>query len=216
MSAYLIGNIIFIIVWTVLFLFCPKTRKLQLLGSLLLLPFAVTDIWFRPSYWHPPLLIKAIEPFSIETALYCLTAGGIAATLGSLIFKNPDKFTIKWWRVLLFLVVSFGFYTIFQGFSTSSAMNNLNFSFLIIWLVLLSMNFSLNVKSLIPATVFAILTIVAINIGLLFYPNFVTQYWNLDKLWPTLLGTPTEEIFFAGILGALWAILPKYLLKNIR
>lgn len=212
MSAYLLGNLIFIIVWLILFTFKPKNRKLQLFGSLLLLPFAVLDIWFRQKYWHPPLLIKVIEPFSLETALYCFTAGGIAIVFGFLLFKNNNNFQLIWSKIIIFLVVAFGLYAIFQGFSISSAMNNLNFSFLVIWLAFLVTNFNRNVKSIVSAVIFAIFTIISINIGLKFYPNFTSEYWNLDKLWPTFLNTPTEEIFFAGVLGALWALLPKYLL----
>lgn len=71
-----------------------------------------------------------------------------------------------------------------------------------------------NIISIIPALVFAIFTIVAVNMGLLFYPEFVNEYWHLEKLWPTFANTPTEEIFFAGILAALWTLLPKYLLNK--
>ena len=213
MSAYLLGNFIFIFAWTVLFFAKPKSRKLQLFGSFLLLPFAILDIWFRPNYWHPPLLIKAIEPLCLETALYCFTAGGIAIIFGSLLFKNNNGFRVIWPRIIIFLAVALGLYAIFQGFGISSAMNNLNYSFLIIWLILLMVNFGQNFKSIIPAIIFAIFTIMSVNIGLKFYPNFIAEYWNLNKLWPTFLNTPAEEIFFAGVLGALWALLPKYLLE---
>jgi hypothetical protein len=47
MSAFLLGDIIFALAWILLFVFCKKTRKLQLFGSLLLLPFGFLDIWFR-------------------------------------------------------------------------------------------------------------------------------------------------------------------------
>ncbi|MCX6810439.1 MAG: hypothetical protein NTY30_01725 [Candidatus Berkelbacteria bacterium] len=211
MSAYLLGNLMFIVVWVVLFLKFPKTKKLQLFGSVLLLPFAVLDFWFRPNYWHPPLLIHQIEPLSLETAVYCFVAGGIVIVVGSWISKTKDQFKINWKNLIYFLVISFGFYAIFQSFLVSNAMNNLNFSFLTIWLVLLLTNPKENIKSLIPAAIFAIFTIVAINFALIFYPNFVVQYWNLPKLWRTFLWTPTEEIFFAGILAALWSVLPKYL-----
>lgn len=215
MSAYLLGNIIFTIAWLVLFVFSKQTRKIQLFGSLLLLPFVVLDIWFRPIYWHPPLLIKAIEPLSLETAIYCFTAGGIAAVFGQWIFRS--KFSrISWQKTLLFLLVSFAFYAIFQGFEISSAMNNLNFAFLLVWAALFAINPKENIKSLLPAALFAVFTIGAINLATIFYPNFVAEYWNLGKLWPTFLGTPTEEIFFAAILAALWSLMPKYTPTTVR
>lgn len=214
MTAYLLGNLIFIVVWAVLFFVFIKTRKLQLFGSLLLLPFAILDIWFRPNYWHPPLLIKALEPLSIETAFYCFCAGGIAIIVGSWLTKSSGNFKINWRNLIYFLVATFGLYAVFQGFLVSNAMNNLNFSFLIIWLIFLLANPKENIKSLIPALIFAIFTITAINLALIFYPNFVANYWSLDKFWPTFLQAPTEEIFFAGILAALWSLLPRYLLKE--
>jgi len=219
MSAYLLGDIIFIAVWVVLYFVRPKSRNLQLFGSFLLLPFTILDVWFRPDYWHPPLLIKAIEPLSLETAIYCFTAGGIAIIFGNLFFKNNNSFKISWLKTIIFLIVAFGLYAIFHRFrfafhpQTVSAMNNLNFSFLIIWGALLIVNFKKEWKSILPALLFATFTILAINFGAIFYPDFVAQYWNLPKLWPTFFNTPTEEIFFAGVLGALWAILPANLLK---
>ncbi len=209
MSAYLLGNIIFILAWIVLFWISKRTRQIQLFGSLLLLPFGILDIWFRPEYWHPPLLIKAIEPLSLETAIYCFTAGGIAVVFGQL-FLNQKVVQLDRRKIGLFFVVSFGLFSIFQGFKIFSAMNNLNLAFLPIWFFLLFINFRRNWRSLIPGLLFGVFTIFAINFALLFFPDFVMQYWNLPELWPTFLNTPSEEILFAGILGALWSLLPEY------
>lgn len=214
MSAYLLGNLIFIIVWIILFVLNPQKRKLQIFGSFLLLPFAVLDIWFRPNYWHPPLLIKAVEPLSLETAIYCFTAGGIVVIFGSFFIKHFSNWRIDWKRTLLFVIGTLALFDIFRLSFHLSAMNDLNFAFLIVWLGLFIFNPKENYKSIYPGLIFAVFTIGAINLANLFYPGFVAQYWNLEKIWPTFLGTPTEEIFFAGILGALWTLLPKYLLKT--
>ncbi len=213
MTAYLLGNLIFIAAWLALFILKPATRKLQFLGSFLLLPFALTDIWFRQGYWQPPLLIKSIEPLSLETAIYCFTAGGIAIIAGNFFVKSDLNFKINWLKVGLFLVISFTLYFLFEFRTTVSSMNALNYAFLIIWLVLLALDFK-NYKGIFPAFIFAVFTIMAINLANIFYPNFVSEYWNLSRLWPTFLGTPTEEIFFAGALAALWTILPKYVAKK--
>ena len=93
-------------------------------------------------------------------------------------------------------------------------MSNLNYSFLIIWAILFLKNIKENWKSIISATMFAVFTIIAINVAILFYPGFVEQYWNLNKLWPLFLNTPTEEIFFAGVMAATWMILPGYLMRK--
>ena len=217
MTAYLLGNFIFIIAWVVLYFVRPKTRKLQIFGSLLLLPFALLDIWFRPNYWHPPLLIRAIEPLSIETFLYCFTAGGIAIVFGDIFLKKARNFEIKWPKIIYFLIAGFALYFIVRVIFALPEMNNLNLSFLLIWLVLIGWdykNIKTNYKSIFPGLIFAAFTIVAINLGAAFYPGFVEKYWNLQNMWPLFLNTPSEEIFFAGILGALWAILPQYLIKK--
>lgn len=214
MSAYLLGNLIFIIAWTILFIVKSKTRRLHLFGSFLLLPFAVLDIWFRPTYWYPPLLIKAIEPLSIETALYCFTAGGIAIVFGSFFIKSAENWRRNWAKTFLFIIGAFALFDVFRLTFHLSAMNDLNFAFLLIFLALFFLAPKENYKSIFPALIFAVFTILAINLAKIFYPGFVAQYWNLNALWPTFLGTPTEEIFFAGILGALWTLLPKYLLER--
>lgn len=213
MSAYLLGNIIFTLVWLVLWFAFRSKRKIQLAGSLLLLPFAVLDIWFRPNYWHPPLLIKAIEPLSIETAIYCFTAGGIAAAIGSLMLKTNAGKKINWKNIFYFLIFAFGLFAFFTLSNFSNAMNNLNFAFLLI-LIFLSFVDLKNIKSYQSAVVLAFFTIAAINLALLFFPDFVRAYWSLPKLWPTFLNTPTEEILFAAMLGALWSVLPKYIFKT--
>ena len=199
-----------------MYLLKPKTRKLQLFGSLLLLPFGLLDIWFRPNYWNPPLLIKAIEPLSLETFLFCFAAGGIAIVFGSFFIKNKDfkMQLISYKKLMLFFSLGFGIYALFDIFTDFAEMNNLNYSFLIIWIFLLVLNLKENWKSLIPALIFAIFTIIAVNLGLIFYPSFVAQYWNLKRMWPLFMNTPLEEVFFGGILTALWILLPKYLYKN--
>jgi hypothetical protein len=215
MTAYLLGNIIFIIFWLIIFIIRPKTRNLQIFGSLLLLPFAVLDIWFRPEYWQPPLLIKSIEPLSLETVIYCFTAGGIAMAFGSFFQKSKISWRkLDWRKIFIFFIISFGIYDIFRIIFNYPAMNDLNFSFLIIFITLLVKDWKENIKSLIPAIIFSVFTIAAINIALIFFPNFVSEYWNLPKLWPLFLNTPTEEIFFVGVLASLWTLLPQYLIKK--
>jgi hypothetical protein len=208
MTAFLFGDIIFISVWVLLFVLSPKTRKLQLLGSLFLVPFGFTDIFFRPDYWNPPLLIKVIEPLSIETPLYCFSAGGIAAAVAGIFTKTYGLSKMRWQNTLLFFISGFFLFGFFTFFTSLNAMNSLNFSFLIIWLVAIIFHSNDIFKSFGTGLAFAILTIIAVNIGLLFFPGFVSDYWNLSKNWPLFLDTPTEEIFFAGILGALWTLLP--------
>jgi len=211
MTAFQFGDIIFLAVWTAFFLIFPKTRKLQLFGSLLLIPFGLLDVWFRPEYWNPPLLIKVIEPFSIETPIYCFCAGGIAAVIGSFFVANNHEFKLCWRNIFLFLAVGFFLFAFFKSLTNLNAMNCLNFSFLIVWVFLVFFKVKNGWRSIASAVIFGVFTIGAVSLGLIFFPNFVSDYWNLSKNWPLFLNTPTEEIFFAGVLGALWAILPKYL-----
>ncbi len=217
MSAWLFGIIIFAILWMALYFLNKSTRKLQIFGGLLLLPFAILDIWLRPNYWNPPLLIKVIEPLSIESPLYCFLAGGIVAVFGSWFIKQDFKFkNFNIIKTLLFFIIGFLFCYLFSLFTNFPTLNNLNFSFLIIWFFLFVLDVKENWRSLIPGLIFAGFTILAVNLGLLFYPGFVAQYWNLEKLWPLFLRTPVEEILFAGVLGALWTLFPKYLTEESK
>lgn len=214
MSAFLLGDFIFIAAWAVLFIFSPKTRRVQLFGSLLLIPFGFLDFFFRPDYWNPPLLIKAIEPFSVETAIYCFGAGGIAAVVGSCFVKSGKSLRLDWFKVISFLIIAFALFAILKIATSLNAMNLLNFSFLLIWIVVLAQKFVRFWRSIGSGLLLALFTVVAVNIGLLFFPGFVARYWNVSQNWPLFLNTPTEEIFFAGILGSLWALLPASLLRD--
>jgi hypothetical protein len=176
-----------------------------------LVPFGFLDIWFRPDYWNPPLLIKAIEPLSIETPIYCFCAGGIAVVVGSFFIARSKNLKLNWRNIILFLIAGFALFATFKAFTNLNAMNCLNFSFLIIWIILMISGIRRDWKSIFPAVIFGAFTIGAINLGLVFFPNFVVEFWNLGKNWPLFLNTPLEEIFFAGTLGALWTILLRYL-----
>jgi len=214
MTAFLFGDIVFILAWIVLYIFFPKTRKLQLFGSLLLVPFGFLDYFFRPDYWNPPLLISAIEPFSAETLIYCFGAGGIAAVVGEKIAGLTGGGKIKVKNLLIVLICGFGLFAFFNSMTELNAMNCLNFSFLVIFLVVGIRNTKFIARSLCSGAVLAIFTIIAINLGLIFFNDFVSNYWNIGANWPLFLNTSLEEILFAGVLGALWSLLPSIILED--
>lgn len=98
--AYLFLNIGFGILWVVFFIFYPKTRRLQLLISLLAVPLGpVIEYLYFQDYWYPLSSLPEIDlgPFRIlaEDLAFAFFFTGTTAMLAHVTGKKVDDFRIK-------------------------------------------------------------------------------------------------------------------------
>ena len=88
--AYLILNVPFAIAWILFFIFSKKTRREQVIMSLLLMPVGtITEIFYFQDYWNPASIISFnIGPVRIllEDFLFSFFLAGIGAVIYEAIF----------------------------------------------------------------------------------------------------------------------------------
>src|SRR3989344_1352521 len=85
--AYLVGDLIFLSFWVLLFLFRKDLRREMLIMSIvsgLLFPLALIYI---PDYWYPDHVVNSL-PLGIEDFLFAFAIGGLGAVLYEVIFSK--------------------------------------------------------------------------------------------------------------------------------
>ncbi|HJT16524.1 MAG TPA: hypothetical protein VJ853_04020, partial [Thermoanaerobaculia bacterium] len=80
----------FFLAWLVLFAACRRLRWIQLIGSAVTAPLAMTEFLFYGYYWRPPTLFHLGERFHIdvESFVFCFAIGGISAVLYNAVMRG--------------------------------------------------------------------------------------------------------------------------------
>lgn len=79
-TAYLTGDIIFFIIWGVLFFLRKDLRKKMLTMSLLIAPLGpLSEFFYLRDYWRPQLLFGF--RIGVEDLLFAFTIGGISGVI---------------------------------------------------------------------------------------------------------------------------------------
>lgn len=113
--AYLIGDLIFLSVWLLLFLRRPDFRRRMLIMSTMVAPMGpLSEIFYRRDYWRPELFSG--QAIGIEDLLFGFAIGGIAGViyeclLGKRFLKRHSKVQTIW----MFVVAIFGITWMFVG-----------------------------------------------------------------------------------------------------
>ena len=76
--AYLIGDIIFLAIWLVLYLLRKDIRKEMLIMSLIIAVVGpISEYWYFKDYWYPKMVLGPLHPFGgLEDLLFGFAAGG--------------------------------------------------------------------------------------------------------------------------------------------
>lgn len=87
--AYLIGSLMFGVVWFYIYKRRPDLRKEQLFMSFVICLLGLSEHLFFGKYWKPQFIIAlpAINA-GIESLLLCFFYGGIASTLYEFVFND--------------------------------------------------------------------------------------------------------------------------------
>lgn len=108
--AYLIGALVFLLVWALFFWRAKFLRKEMLIMSFIGAIFGpISEFWYFKDYWQPELLIK-FPVGGLEDVLFGFAIGGIAAVAYETIFINhiclcERKKLKKEWFLLIFAVI---------------------------------------------------------------------------------------------------------------
>lgn len=85
---YLLGSLFLLAVWLLIFIFQKKLRREVLIASLLVTPFALSEVFFVPGYWLPDTI--GGPKLSIEDFVFSFAVGGIVAVAYELFMKGGD------------------------------------------------------------------------------------------------------------------------------
>jgi hypothetical protein len=216
---YFVCGLILLAVWLVCWLVRKDLRKEILYGSLMSLPFGVTEFFFVPEYWNPPALFDLINRigFGIESFMFSFFGAGIATVVYEILFhKNlrkklaHTKKTPLLIRFLPYWVFTLGFIAGEIVFPTYSIFNLIISGFLTISTTALLR------RDLIPQLAASGLIFAVLYFGLFtFYNQLFPDYISLVYTLPNLigifvLGIPIEEILFAISLGAAWSTMYEF------
>ena len=85
--AFIIGNLLFLLVWIILFTIRPYLRKEMLIMSLIVAPMGpISEIFYLRDYWQPEFFNSMLS--IIEELLFGFTIGGITAVIYEVFFAK--------------------------------------------------------------------------------------------------------------------------------
>ena len=212
---YFIGCIICLIVWLLLYIKRKDLRKEMIFGSLLGVPFGLSEFLFVPEYWNPPSLFNLINKigFGIESLLFGFCIGGIASILYEFINKKKLKKVRKYKQsdfapYLIFAILFLGLEIILP----EKSIYNLSISLIIMAIIIALLRKDLIKQIMFSGFLFATLYFIFCLTLKLLFEEFLYQYYNLNNLLNIkLLGIPIEEIIFGFAVGAAWSTLYEYI-----
>jgi len=218
---WIIWSLIILAIWLVIFWIKPGFRKPMLKMSLITMPFGLTEPLFVPAYWSPPSLFNLAEKtgFDIESLIFSFAIGGIGAVLYRLVQKRGlieipvserKQARHRLHRYILFVPA-----VVFALLALLTSLNHIYCGIIAMFAGAVSTLYcrpDLKAKIWLGGLLFTLLYFIYFGSILLFYPDYVTLYWNLDALTHILvLGVPLEELLFAFSFGMLWSSLYEHL-----
>lgn len=225
--AYLIGDLVLAIIFLLIYILRPELRRVMMYSGILylvlttpcffILKFLSSDMAksVTPGYWSPPTLFNLGQKtggLAIEDELFIFFASALVAGLYDFIFrvkisKTVNKKMKKSHALLAGAAVGFAIY----AFTPINAMY-----FLIILQsvgagVLVWQRRDLQRHSLAAGLFFLVFYFVLYSIFNLLFPNFVPDYYNLQRTTHILIaGIPLEEYLYALSFGLLWGPIYEY------
>jgi hypothetical protein len=202
--AYLVAAIIFLITWTVLFIYRKDLRREMIIMSLLATPLGLFDLWAVPLYWNPTTLFNI--PVGIEGVMYSFSLGGITAVLYAEVFHKKLRHIHKWHKsaALIVFAVTLVIFLLLAIAKAATPVVILYVTLLVGLGVALYLRKDLVRSTIIGALCFGVLYFVLVKVWLTLYPGaadwFVFHSLPSVRLW----GVPLWELLFGTIFAAYW------------
>ena len=218
---WFIWSLIILTLWAGVYIYKKDFRSEMLKMSLITMPFGLTEPLFVPEYWFPPSLFDLANKtgFDIESLIFSFAIGGLGTVLYRFVYKInleaiPHKEREhKQHKFHIYVLFTPAIVFLFLAITT-----NLNHIYCGILAMLLGgittlyCRPDLKGKIWIGGILFTLLYFLYFGSILLFYPNYIQLYWNLDNLTHILiLDIPIEELIFAFTFGMYWSGLYEHL-----
>jgi len=183
--------------------------------------FGLTEPLFVPEYWYPPSLFDLAQKtgFDIESFIFSFSVGGIGYVLYYLVYriKTADMRTSekKHHRHRLHYYLLMTPPVMFLSLAVFTGLNHIYCGVISLFtgaLTTLYCRPDLKAKIWVGGILFLLLYFVYFGSILIFFPDYVRLYWNLEVLSKILiLGIPLEELLFAFSFGMYWSSLYEHL-----
>ncbi len=213
--AYLIGCLIFLVVWLLFFILRKDLRKEMIFGSILSLPFGFSEYLWVPEYWNPPSLFNLISTYGvgIESFLFCFFCGGMAAVIYEIIGRKKmvkirlqHRYLFGPYISVIIIFISLEF--IF----TERTIYNAIISLLIGATIIAIKRKDLIGQIIFGGIFFAIIYFLLFLIFNRLFPDYISMTYTLENLWGIMiLGVPLEEVVISFSAGAVWSSFYEYI-----
>jgi len=214
--AFMLGNLLFLIVWIILFLIRRDLRKEMLTMSLIVAPMGpISEFFYLRDYWHPEFFNGALR--SVEELLFGFAIGGITAIIYEVLFdkkylKKNLKSRSKW----LFVVGIFGITCVMIAGNIILGLNSLYVSivaFLIIGISILIVRRDLLKEAIFSGLFVSLLMLMFYFIWARIFPGIIQEWWLLKNISGIIIfGAPLEELMWGFSWG--FATGPAYTFIN--
>lgn len=204
--AFIIGIILFLLIWLFFFLLRKDLRKEMLIMSFLATPLGpLSKLFYLRDYWDPTYLFPLFG-IGIEDILFAFFIGGIASIIYEFFFSNKSKKVKK--GSLLFIgilgiigvvgMIVFNIILKFNSIYVSSAF------FIIIGLIMILKRKDLFKNALLSGLLMIIIMFIFYIIYIGIFPEIVDNFWKVQNISGIfLIGIPIEEL----IWGFSWGFL---------
>lgn len=223
--AYFILDIPYLIIWSVIFILSKKTRKEQLIMSLLFSPVAtIYEILYFQDYWNPGSILSfniGSIRILLEDFLFFFAFSGISAVIYEVIF-NKRFFEIKRSiNVVMAIIFIIGIGILVSYSLFLAGMNSIfatSIGFVTIALFIISQRKDLLVNSLVSGLAMMVIMFIIYAVGFNLLTNIehiLQQIWHLYKtpLGVRIWKIPITEMvwgFSAGMFfGPLYELIKK-------
>ncbi len=219
---YLVGALLIALVWLMCWLWRKDLRQEMMFGSLLGLPFGLTEFFYVPEYWRPPTIFHLVEKFGfgIESLLFCFFAAGIATVVYEIAFnvklrKTKNDPSTKG-LILTFLPLTVLILIILLGetFYAAYSIYTLFVAGGVVALIIACLRRDLISQILMSGLFFCFLYGVLFTFFNHLFPVYVSMIFTNHNLWGVyFFGIPAEEYLFAASLGIAWSTLYEYMFR---
>ena len=214
--AYFVGCLIFLSVWILFFALRKDLRKEIIFGSLLAMPFGLSESLWVSEYWDPPSLFNLISKYGvgIESFLFCFICGGVAAVIYEIIAKKRIV-KIQGRRKLLFgpYIFIILFFLFLEFIFPEKTIYSAVISLLIGATIIAFRRKDLIIQIIFGGIFFTIVYFFLFYIFTKIYPDYIYSVYSLENMFGIMiLGVPLEEILVSFGAGAIWSSFYEYIM----
>lgn len=219
---YFIGSLILGLTWLACWWWRKDLRPEIMFGSLLGLPFGISEFFYVPEYWSPPTLFGLVDKvgFGIESLLFCFFATGIATVVYEIFFnsklKKMKNDTSTKGLILTFLPLAISIGIILGGelLYPADSIYTLFVAGVITASVIGSLRPDLIKQILVSGLFFCVVYGVLFTLFDHLFPDYIANIYSNHNLWGWyLFDIPAEEYAFAAALGMSWSTLYEYMFR---